>query len=266
MQPIVQGFGNQFADLNNTQIELCTYKPSNWTGEGVLLHFHGLGSHPSKELAGLVHLADRSGYMLVAPYFDTQRFSFWTYQAVGVVIERSPRPREEWTGNLIVDLLRQLETREGPGMVVRLIGHSAGGQFVERFAGFHSVAAARLIAANPASALMPSRDYAYPYGFGQLPDGIAGDDTIAAYLRQPLVLYVGELDDQSQGTPDNTPDAVRQGETRPHRARRAFETGRTLAMTRDWEFNWRFVSRPGVGHNLSQMFAGTFGYDLVFGA
>jgi pimeloyl-ACP methyl ester carboxylesterase len=241
-----------------------TYKPSTWKAEGILLHFHGLGRHPSDELGSLAHLAESSGHMLVAPWFDPNRFPFWRYQAVGIVDEESPRPREEWTGTLIVQLLRELEVLEGPGMAVRLIGHSAGGQFVERFAGFHSVGAACLIAANPASVLMPSRDYRYPYGFGDLPDGIAGDDAIAAYLRQPLVLYVGALDDQNQGTPDTRPEAMRQGGTRPQRAQFAFETGRATAEARGWDFNWRLVSRPGVGHSLSGMFGDSFGYDVVF--
>jgi pimeloyl-ACP methyl ester carboxylesterase len=203
--------------------------------------------------------------MLVAPYFDQDRFPFWRYQGLGIVYQGSARPRETWTGDLVVELVRQLEVLEGPGLAVRLIGHSAGGQFVDRFAGFYAVAAARLIAANPASVLMPSRDYSYPYGFGQLPESISSDDTIATYLRQPLVLYVGELDDQSQGTPDTNPEAVRQGETRPQRARLAFETGRAVAKARGWDFNWRFVSRPGVGHDLLGMFASSFAYDLVFG-
>ena len=50
----------------------------------------------------------------------------------------------------------------------------------------------------------------------------------------------------------------------PQRARLAFETGRAFAKARGWEFNWRFVSRPGVGHNLLQMFAGALAYDVVF--
>jgi hypothetical protein len=208
LQPIARGHSSQTANLSNIQIELRTYKPSSWTGAGVVLHFHGLGRHPN-EIGDLTDLARRSGHMLVAPYFDQYRFPFWRYQAVGIVDKDSPRPRETWTGNLIVELVQQLKALEGPGMAVRLIGHSAGGQFVDRFAGFHTVAAVRLIAANPASVLMPSRDL-YPYGFGGLPDSIAGDDTIAAYLRQPLVLYVGEFDTPSQGTPDNRPEAARQ--------------------------------------------------------
>src|SRR5262249_12410959 len=112
--------------------------------------------------------------------------------------------------------------------------------------------------------LVPSRDYAYPYGFGRLPDSIGGDGAIEAYLRQPLTLYVGEGDTQSQGTPDTNPEAMRQGETRPQRARLAVAIGHTVAKARGWDFNWRFIFRPGIGHNLLQMFAGSFAYDIVF--
>src|SRR5262249_47774314 len=149
------GRDSQTADLGNVRIELRTYKPANWAGKGVLLHFHGLDSHPSGEIGALTHLADRSGHLLVAPYFDKERFPWARYQLVGIVRDGAVQPREGWTGNLIVELLRQLAALEGPGMQVRLIGHSAGGQFVDRFAGFHSVGAARLVAANPASVLVP---------------------------------------------------------------------------------------------------------------
>src|SRR5262245_41418173 len=104
-----------------------------------------------------------SGHTLVAPCFDPNRYPPWRYQGSGIMDQESPRPRDKWTGNLIVQLLRELAALENPGMAVRLVGHSAGDQFVERFAGFHSVGAARLIAANPASVLMPGRDDGYPY-------------------------------------------------------------------------------------------------------
>lgn len=264
MLPIPKGRDGQTADVGDLPIELRTYKPANWAGKGIVLHFHGANSHPSGQVDALTHLADRSGHLLVGPYFDHERFGWWGYQLVGIVRNGAVQPREVWTGNLIVELLRQLEVLEGRSLAVRLIGHSAGGQFVDRFAGFHQVGAACLVAANPASVLMPSRDYAYPYGFGRLPESLGGDAALAAYLRQPLTLYVGEVDTQSQGTPDINPEAMRQGDSRPQRARLAFETGRALAKARGWDFNWRFVSRPGVGHNLLQMFAGSFAYDVVF--
>lgn len=74
MRPIAQGHESQTAGLGDELVELRTYKPSTWNSEGVLLHFHGLGSHPSGELGSLTHLAKSSGHMLVAPYFDLNRF------------------------------------------------------------------------------------------------------------------------------------------------------------------------------------------------
>src|SRR5580692_2006033 len=76
LQPIARGHSSQTANLGNIQIELRTYKPSNWTGAGVVLHFHGKDSHPN-EIGDLTDLARRSGHMLVAPYFDQYRFAFW---------------------------------------------------------------------------------------------------------------------------------------------------------------------------------------------
>jgi pimeloyl-ACP methyl ester carboxylesterase len=251
--------------LAGVPIEVTTYRPAGWAGAGILLHFHGLGSHPAGELGAITHLADRSGRLIVAPYFDRERFPFWRYQCVGILKDRIQQPEAERTGVLIASLIETVRKSEGAALEVRLMGHSAGGQFVERVAAFHDLSAVRFVAANPAAALVPSRDLPFPYGFGGLSEDLSGDEAIRKYLSRPLVLFVGELDSQDQGVPDNSADAQRQGATRLERARFAFEAGKSLAHERGWAFNWRYATRPGIGHNLRGMFAGDFGYDIVFG-
>jgi hypothetical protein len=262
---IVPGMGSQTVELAGLPIELATYRPPDWAGAGVLLHFHDLGSHPARELGALTHLADRGGRLIVAPYFDQERFPGWRYQDAGIMGGRIQQPARDWTGVLIASLIEKVRMSEGSTLEVRMMGHSAGGQFVERVAAFHDLPAVRLVAANPASALVPSRDLPFPNGFGGLSEDVGGDEAIRAYLRRPLVLFAGELDSQDQGTPGNSPDAQRQGATRLLRVRLAFETGQTLAKERGWAFNWRYATRPGVGHSLSRMFAGDLGEDIVFG-
>ena len=66
LRRVAQGHESQAATFGDELVELRTYKPSTWKGEGVLLHFHGLGRHPSDEIASLTHLAEGSGHMVVA--------------------------------------------------------------------------------------------------------------------------------------------------------------------------------------------------------
>lgn len=271
---IPPGDGAQTPLLQGDRITLYTHRPATWDGKRVILLFHGLDGRPLHEVNLLQASAARNGAMLVAPHFERIHFPEWRYQFVGVQSGRradhahwgSTQPRSTWTGNFVVELMDALRRAEGADLEFRLVGHSAGGQFVNRFAAFHDAGAVRLVAANPASMLFPSRDLYFPYGFGRLPEEIGGDAAIRAYLRQHLVIYVGERDSQAQGSPDINPEAMKQGHARPVRAKRAFDLGKSVAATRGWEFNWRFIERPGVGHGVGAMLGDEYADTVMFGA
>src|SRR5205814_8902416 len=104
-------------------------------------------------------------------------------------------PRDEWTFSLIPDIAASIQQVEGrPGAPCFLLGHSGGGQFLERLAGFVDTGAVRMIAANPGTHLWPTRDRPYPYGFGGLPPEFSDDRALRRYLAQPLTIYLGTPD------------------------------------------------------------------------
>src|SRR5262249_37440540 len=146
-----------------------------------------------------------------------------------------------------------------------LLGHSGGGQFLVRLAGFVDTGAARIVAANPGTHLRPTRDEPFPYGFGGLPDGISDDRAIRRYLAQPLTIYLGTADTMIDEYFDQRPEAARQGGSRLERGRNTYEFARKLAHERGWAFHWRLVEAQHIPHDHGRMFDDPQASAALFG-
>ena len=48
---------------------------------------------------------------------------------------------------------------------------------------------------------------------------------------------------------------MRQGANRYERGTQIFQAARELAKNKGWDFNWRLVEAPGVGHSARRMYA-----------
>ena len=150
----------------------------------------------------------------------------------------------------LVEWVRQ---QEGRPLAYSLLGHSAGGQFLERLAAFVPTQARRIVVANPGSYVLPSLEVAAPYGLGKVYAGAEGEAQLRRYLELPLTIYLGEADTRDDR--DDSPEARAQGASRHQRGVNTFNAARTLAQSRGWTLNWRLVELPGVGHNAQKMFA-----------
>ena len=159
-------------------------------------------------------------------------------------------------------MVRQREGREE--MPYYLLGHSAGGQILNRMAAFLPGDARRIVAANPGSLLFATREQNYPFGFGGLPPELGSDEQIKAYLAAPLTLYLGTADlldkdlDQSSG-------ASRQGGTRFERGHACFAMAQALAKERGWPFHWTLVEAPDMGHSARAMFTKSRALEIFSG-
>lgn len=260
-EPYPAGSSQRSVSIDGEAIELFAYKPADYAGGPVLLVLHGLGTNAPGYRDYAVPLADQLGWLVIAPLFDRKRFPTWRYQTGGIVRDQraagefTVEPDAQWTGRLflaIVDTVRAAESR--PGLGYALIGHSAGGQTLSRFAAFVPHAARRIIIANPSTYLWPSRDERFPYGFGGLPPAPANDDALRRYLAQPVTLLLGTADVR-RGADLNVQDgAERQGANRLERGRNAFNAARQLAQEKGWPFGWRLLEVPDVGHSARLMF------------
>jgi hypothetical protein len=256
--PIPAGSRKIDVQLGDTRLEAFTYKPADYDPQAgpLILVFHGVLRNADTYRDNGKPLADRLRGLVVAPKFPEDRFPTAAYQFGNLLTRGQPNPPEKWTWNLVPKLADEVRRREGrPDMAYYLIGHSGGGQFLVRLAGFTTTAARRIVAANPGSDLFPNRDLPFPYGFGNLPESLGGDEVIRKYLAQPLTLYLGTGDTVQDEHFDKRPTAMKQGESRLERGRTAFRLGRELAAAKGWPFGWRLVEADGVGHDAAKMFA-----------
>lgn len=263
-QPIPAGTDQRTLDVAGTGIELYTYKPETYEGGPLLLTLHGLNRNADGYLAYTRPLADRYGFLVIAPRFDRQRFPTWRYNGGGIARYADRRdshrvetePESQWTVRILLDIIERARQDEGrPDLPYYLLGHSAGGQLLSRFAAFVPGSAQRIVIANPSTYVWPTREVDFPFGFGGLPDALGNDDAIRRYLAQPVTIFLGTADvkrDRNLNVGDN---AMRQGANRYERGMHAFRIARAVAENNGWRFNWKLVEVPAVGHSARRMYA-----------
>jgi alpha-beta hydrolase superfamily lysophospholipase len=191
---------------------------------------------------------------VVAPVFDKHAFPTWRYQRGGIVKDAIVQDAREWTGRVVLDLVAWVRRQEGRPLPYSLLGHSAGGQFLDRLAAFVPTEAQRIVVANPGSYVFPSLEIDAPYGLRKVYSGTDGEAALRRYLEQPLTIYLGQGDTRDDKRNDYV-EALAQGASRHQRGLNVFNAAKTLAEARGWRFNWRLVELPGVGHNARKMFA-----------
>ena len=260
-EPLAAGSGLYSVAIDGQDIELHTYKPPQYAGGPILLVLHGLGANAPGYRDYAMPLADQLGFLVVAPLFDRERFPTWRYQTGGLVRDQradgefTVEPEAQWTGRLFLAIIDSVRVAEGrPDLAYALIGHSAGGQTLSRFAAFVPHQALRIVIANPSTWLWPTRDERFPFGFGGLPAPLANDAALQRYLAQPVTVLLGTADLRRDNNLNVRPPAERQGTTRYARGHNAFRTAQQLAQDRGWAFNWRLIEVPGIGHSARRMF------------
>ena len=133
-------------DVGDQRLNLFTYKPKDYKKGPLLLVFHGADRNADDYRDAAIPLADRNGGLVVAPLFDAERFPDRLYMRGGLLTKGGEvEPKEKWTWQYVpklVDKVRRLEGR--PDMPYYLLGHSGGGQFLERLAGFMPTDAQRI--------------------------------------------------------------------------------------------------------------------------
>jgi pimeloyl-ACP methyl ester carboxylesterase len=250
--PVAAGTsGEATATLGDTSLDVFTYRPSGCTLAGLLLVFHGLNRNASTYRDDARPLADRFCLLAAAPLFDITWFPTWRYQHGGIVKDGTVRDSALWTGWFVVKLADWLRQREAkPDMPYWVIGHSAGAQFLSRFAAFIPNQARRIVIANPSTWMLPSLADAPPYGFRGVP---SAETLLRRYLAAPVTVFVGQEDTGSKNLVENE-EAEAQGGTRFARGETTFHQAEAVAREHGWPFNWRLVEVPGVGHSARTMF------------
>jgi cyanophycinase len=246
-------------------LEVFTYRPTNYQDGPLFVVMHGLNRNAEDYRDNAIALGDRFQALIVAPALSLEQFPSEAYQRGGITRDGKAQAMEQWTFQFISDVVSSVRSRMGREQLpYYLIGHSAGGQFLNRLAAFLPGEAVRIVATNPGTLIFPDRQFSFPFGFDGLPKKWSDDAWIKSYLAAPLTLYLGTADTEA-GNLDVTPEAMRQGGTRIERGRACYERGAALARERGWPFGWTLVEVEGIGHSSAQMFAHPRAQEALFG-
>ena len=242
----------QFGEI---PLKLFAYKPRGFSDGPLLMVFHGVLRNAEEYRDDAMEMGDRFQALVIAPLFDEPTFPKPKYQYGGIVRDNKATPRDEWTGEYINRIAKEIRLREKRSdMPLYLIGHSGGGQFLIRAAAFVQTDAKRIVIANPGTHLFPNNTAPFPFGFGSLPAELQTEERIRMYLAQPITLFLGTDDTERDEHFDVTPPAEAQGHTRFERGRNCFAAAKALAQERKWEFGWKLVIANNIGHDHTKMF------------
>jgi len=244
-----------------------TYKPQDYQSGGMLVVLHGLTHDAENYRSYAKAVADRHKLLVIAPLFDKEHFPGKTYNMGGVKVNDQLAPQAEWAYSRLGEVIKAVQVREGNAeLPYTMVGHSAGGQFVMRYAALMPAGAARMVAMNPGTDLFPRTDWEFGYGFGGLPPECRDDAALQHYLAAPLTLYLGQADINPQHPElDKSSAAELQGAFRLERGCACFDYAKKLAEERGWKFNWRKVEAPGVAHFARKMLDAKEAEEALFG-
>ncbi|MFS4438918.1 alpha/beta hydrolase [Paracoccaceae bacterium GXU_MW_L88] len=241
------------AEVDGLEMEIYAYRPEACASPSVLVVFHGNGRGAESYRNSAQRVADQSCFVIYSPLFDEERYPSWKYHRGGLVRDGETLDPETWTVEQVGELVDWIRAREGRDVPIYLFGHSAGGQFLSRYAAYMEPNdVARIVIANPSTYVLPNFDESIPYGFEGLPPEFDAERLIDHYLAAPVTIYLG-TDDTGQKDLTMTRQAVRQGDNRLDRGRKTFELARAEAERRGVPFGWELVEAEGVGHTARGM-------------
>lgn len=261
-------------------ITVFYHRPASFTPDSpILIVVPGTGRNANDYRDAWIEASEAHGVLLLSPMYAEADYDFAAYHLGGVLSDLnldastgkgegpnevtldenrftfrvSPDP-ESW---IFGDFDRVFETVAQAVGSSRdrydIFGHSAGGQILHRMALFHPGSKAdRILAGNSGFYTLPDPETRLPFGLEDAP--LAAED-IGAAFDQPLVLFLGEEDNEAEtgGTLLRSPTVDRQGTHRLARGRYFYEFGRRAAERLGVPFRWTLEVVPGVGHDFRGM-------------
>lgn len=238
----------------------------SWDGPGIRVHtagpsqmgpdtrivfvLHGVGRNASEYRDNWTHLAEEHGLYVLVPEFSRADFpGADAYNLGGITAEQ---PLSKGAYGAIEAIFDEIRSTKGLGaQTYALFGHSAGAQFVHRFACFEAEARFDIaVSANAGWYMMPDGSQAWPYGTGGIEQGCSTPD----WLARPLLVLLGEEDDDpDHSSLRRTPEASLQGDHRLARGMNFFAAARALAQQKGWPFNWQMATVEGAAHDNAAM-------------
>lgn len=243
--------------MNQDALCLYYYRPGSWTEkDAVFIAFHGFGRAGAEYCKALRKLAEERNMLIVCPELTERKYpgAEW-YQEGGIMdADGHIREKEERTFSAADRIVAEVKNRTQAAGKIILFGHSAGGQFVHRWALLGGKKGVDVIAvANSGWFTMPDRDIDYPYGIKNV--GVT-DKELAEAFAKPVILFMGGNDVERNPPFRDTPEADAQGMNRMERCMNYFRQCKAKAEELRVPFRWKLETVEGVAHQGVKMAEG----------
>jgi poly(3-hydroxybutyrate) depolymerase len=255
----------EFSNWSGAPLRVWIFRSSRAGADApVVFVMHGVQRDADRYLREWAPVAEAHGAVLVVPEFDAAAFPGAAGYNLGNTFDQSGAPVERrlWSYSAIEAIFDDVVLRERlNARRYYLFGHSAGGQFVHRFAMLGAgPRLERAVAANSGWYTLPSPEIAWPYGLE------AGPPTpeARALFGAPLHLVLGEQDiDPNHRSLSREPGAMAQGEHRFARGQHFYAVARAQAAEEGVPLRWSCSTAPGLAHDNA--LAARYAADVLFG-
>ncbi|UTW44437.1 alpha/beta hydrolase [bacterium SCSIO 12696] len=241
-----------FSDWAGPRIPVWVYVPPTVDTETapVLFMMHGAKRGAARYLSEWDQVADRDGFIVVAPEFNRETFPKSRQYQRGNVFdaEGAEIPESEWTFSAIEAIFDHLKQQLGSKQQrYTLYGHSAGSQFAHRYLLFvEQTRAKRFLPANAGWYTFADLDIDYPYG---LKGSGVSESQLKAALQKDVVVLLGNKDNNpNHNSLKRSGGADAQGPHRYARGLAFYENARKNAKEYGVPFGWTLRVIDGVAH------------------
>jgi len=234
-----------FSDWEGPPLNIFYAEPEGLSPDApIVIVMHGAGRNADDYRDNWIDLAKQYGLAVYAPEFDKARFPTSKEYNLGGLTVKKDKAFEAIEPLFDAIKARRSSDRKG----YYLFGHSAGGQFVHRYAFFGKARHMELaLAANSGWYTLPTRAAKYPYGLGGLKKSRYDIDVM---LKAPLLILLGDQDiDPESSNLRHTAGADAQGPNRYERGIYFLKVGNMMAKQRRLKSKWSYNIVPGVAHD-----------------
>src|SRR5215470_13544839 len=214
--------------------------------------FHGVERNGEEYLGNWIGFAKAGRFIVVVPEFSRKHYPKDADYSLGRALDE---PDPEKRPFAVPDhLFEHLKSRlQFDAATYRAFGHSAGGQFVQRWLLFRPESRASvIIAANPGWYTLPEWNperVRFPFPFSLVGSPI-GQQQLQQALSRRFTLMLGERDiDPRDKNLNRSPGASAQGVHRFERGQNFFVAAREAAGRLGLPFVWDLVVVPGARHD-----------------
>jgi hypothetical protein len=261
---IWQGSGmewySDFDPFSNKPLRVFYYVPENVHKQTpIVFLFHGIERNAMEYRDALIAKAKHYHFIVVVPEFTDTDFPGSSAYPLGNVFLDGDYPSAEtlisdslWTFSLLHPIFSFVKFKTQNTQTQFLaIGHSAGAQFLHRFAYFKGVQSIQKMVISAAGwYTVPDTFQAFPYGFSGAP---ILKNQLKSFWSMPVFVQVGAHDNNPNAANlRRTTQTDLQGTHRLARAQYFFQSSLSAAEKEQTSFGWSLKIIPNLNHNFQQ--------------